>query len=130
MQHTTCLDIDGLNVVIRSYGFPDHLMYLQLIFFFSDALNASVYETAVDSDMYLVARIPIAAAAISKKPDILEKVRRCMRRNAISTCMPMEEIINNSYDSCNYSKLFTLLSVYLSLEGGISEHDFLYDYDS
>lgn len=51
-----------------------------LDFFFWGALKSMVYETPVDTDTVLVARISVAAANISEKPGIFERVRQSMRR--------------------------------------------------
>ncbi|GBM95636.1 hypothetical protein AVEN_256432-1 [Araneus ventricosus] len=118
MQDTSCLDVDGLSVVIPSHGPPVHLIYLLLIFF-SGALKAIVCETPVDSDIYPVVRIVIATVTINKKPDIFEMFCDPCGVDVIRISMTMGEISNTSCDSFNYYIVlffraimcFTLLSV-------------------
>lgn len=51
-----------------------------LDYFLWGATRSTVYDTAVNSEMDLVARISIAAATISETPNIFENVRQSMWR--------------------------------------------------
>ncbi|GBL77680.1 hypothetical protein AVEN_152904-1 [Araneus ventricosus] len=101
MQGACCLDVDELGVMVPSHSPPERLIYLLLIFF-SGALKAIVHETPVDSDMYVVARMAIAAATISKGLVSLRMIGDSCGVDAICTSMPLGEILNTSCDSCNY----------------------------
>ncbi|GBM08159.1 hypothetical protein AVEN_214487-1 [Araneus ventricosus] len=78
MQDIGCLGADGLGMLVPSHGPPYHLIYLLLIFFLG-ALKATLYETAVYSDIDMVERFAIAAATVRGELPF-ENVRQSMRR--------------------------------------------------
>ena len=65
-------------MVVPSLGLSDPLTYLLWIFFLSGAIKNLVYDTLVNSEMDLVARISIAATMIIETPGIFEHVRQFM----------------------------------------------------